>query len=95
MVRFHGMCVSLLCRRHANAKWLQKVMKDECFHDFLARSDITWQFNLSRSPWWGGQFERLIGLVKQALQKSISRGSLNWRELCEIITDVEVGYELC
>ena len=70
---------------------MPKVMRDECFHDFLARSDITWQFNLSRAPWWGGQFERLIGLVKQALQTSISLGSLNWRELSEIITDVEVA----
>ena len=73
------------------AKWLQKVMKDECFLDFHARSDITWQFNLSQAPWWGGQFERLIGLVKQALQKSVSRGSLIWRELSKIITDVEVA----
>ena len=61
------------------------------FHKFLARSDITWQFNLSRAPWWGSQFECLIGLVKQALQKSISRGSLNWWEFSEIITDIEVA----
>ena len=27
----------------------------------------TWKFNVPRSPWWGGWFERLIGSVKLAL----------------------------
>ena len=27
-------------------------------------------FNLNRFPWWGGQFERMIGLVKAALNKT-------------------------
>ena len=36
------------------AKWLQKVPKYEQFHKFLADSNIKWQFNLSRAPWWGG-----------------------------------------
>lgn len=25
---------------------------------------VKWQFNLSRAPWWGGQFERIIGIIK-------------------------------
>ncbi len=48
------------------ANWLPKVMKDEKFSDFLAKNNIQWQFNLSHAPWWGGQFERLVGLVKRA-----------------------------
>ena len=28
------------------------------------------RFNLSRAPWWGGQFERLIGLFKRAFYKA-------------------------
>jgi hypothetical protein len=50
----------------AAAKWLAKVQRDESFNDFLSEHSITWQFNLSRAPWWGGQFERLIGLMKSA-----------------------------
>ena len=23
-----------------------------------------WKFNLAKAPWWGGQFERMIGLNK-------------------------------
>ena len=65
-------------------------MDDEGFNDFLARMSITWQFNLSRAPWWGGQYERLIGVVKQALYKTIGNGLLSWTELENIILDVEV-----
>lgn len=72
----------------AAAKWLQKVQKDEQFHKFLADSSIKWQFNLSRAPWWGGQFERLIGLFKSA---SIGNAMLRWAELEEVVLDVEVA----
>ena len=43
---------------------------DEGLQNLLATKEIHWQFNLTRAPWWGGQFERLIGLVKRALQKN-------------------------
>ena len=51
---------------------------------------IKWQFNLSRAPWWGGQYERFIGIVKQALYKTIGNGLLSWGELEDVILDVEV-----
>ena len=37
----------------------------------------------------GGQFERLVGVVKRALYKSIGRVSLTWNELEEVLLDVE------
>ena len=73
----------------AAANWLRKVMKEEQLHDWLAKHDVKWQFNLSRAPWWGGQFERMVGLVKQALYKTIGNGNLTWNELQEVILDVE------
>lgn len=41
----------------ASANWLKKVSKDEKFNDYLSNHAITWQFNLSHAPWWGGQLE--------------------------------------
>ena len=38
-----------------------------------------------------GQFERLIGLVKGSLYKSIGNGLLSWTELQEVLLDVEVA----
>ena len=66
-------------------------MKQEQFQNFLARQNIIWQFNLSRAPWWGGQFERMVGLVKRALYKSIGRANLRWGELVKVILDVEIA----
>ncbi|KAK3730502.1 hypothetical protein QZH41_015700 [Actinostola sp. cb2023] len=47
-------------------------------------------FNLSRAPWWGGQFERMVRLVKATMNKSIGNGWLRWKELQEVLVDVEV-----
>ena len=46
------------------ARRLRKDMCDEKFNKFLAENEIIWQFNLSHAPWWGRQFERMVGLVK-------------------------------
>ena len=65
------------------AKWIRAVMKDEQLHNYLSTKKIKWQFNLSRAQWWGrgGQFERMIGLVKSALNKTMGNGLLQWNEL--------------
>ena len=47
-------------------------------------------FNLSRAPSWGGQFERLVGVVKTAMRKVIGKGILSWNELSEVLLDVEI-----
>ena len=52
--------------------------------------EITWKFNLSRAPWWGGQFERLIAVVKLAMYKVIGEGFLTWDELAELTLDIEI-----
>ena len=71
------------------AKWLRQLRGDERLQSLLEDYDITWKFNLSRAPWWGGQFERLIGVVKSATYKVIGGGVLTWTELSEVLLDVE------
>ena len=48
--------------------------------EYLIKKEIQWKFNLSRAPWWGGQFERMIGLVKQCLYKTTGRANLSQKE---------------
>jgi len=66
-------------------------MQDERLHDFLAKLNYKWQFNLTKAPWWGGQFERMIGLAKQALNNSIGNGTLTWNELQDVLMDMQVA----
>ena len=72
------------------------VVEDEKLQNWLAQNEIKWQFNLSRAPWGegrggGGQFERMVGLVKQAFYKTVGNGNLKWNELEEIIIDIETA----
>ena len=69
---------------------LDQAVKDENLHNHLEKHNITWKFNLSRAPWWGGHFERLIGVVKKAMHKTIGGATLDWQELTEVILDIEI-----
>jgi len=73
------------------AAWMRQVRNDERLNDYLARHQISWKFNLSRAPWWGGQFERMVGLVKTAMRKTIGNANLTFDELKEYLLDVEVA----
>ena len=72
------------------SKWLEQLRKDEKLRGLMEEYEIKWKFNLSRAPWWGGQFERLIGVVKSAMFKVIGGGHLTWDELSEVMLDIEM-----
>ena len=65
------------------------MCEDEKLQGYLESHDIEWKFNLSSAPWWGGQLERLIGMVKKAMNKVIGGGSLFWNDLTDVLLDVE------
>ena len=71
-------------------KWLDKLRKNQLINDYLAKMNIRWQFNLSRSPWWGGFFERMVGLMKSALTKAVGHANLTYKQLKEVLITVEV-----
>ena len=48
----------------AAAKALRELYTNKEVKNSLTNKGIDWRFNLERAPWWGGFFERLIGLVK-------------------------------
>ena len=53
----------------ATAKWLKDLQQNVDINAMLAKLQVEWIFNLSRTPCWGGFFERMIGLTKNVLQK--------------------------
>ena len=73
----------------ATASWIKKIRKSERLQDHLAREDIRWQFNLSRSPWWGGMYERVIKDLKKTLYKTLRRTTLSFEQLETVIVDIE------
>ena len=71
------------------AKWLTQVIRDEEYNVLLESHDIKWKFNLSRPPWWRGQFERLIDFVKATMYKVIGRATLSSDEPSQVLLDAE------
>ncbi|GBM50664.1 hypothetical protein AVEN_203992-1 [Araneus ventricosus] len=50
---------------------------------------ITCKFIPPAAPWWGGFWERLIGLLKRILRKVLGRTSLNYQEMETVLCDCE------
>ena len=50
--------------------------------------DIKWQFVVERGPWWGGAWERLVGVVKRLLRRSLVQAVLSGEELVTSLTEV-------
>ena len=66
-----------------------RTFKGKGLKRFNAERGIRWRFNLSRAPWWGGMFERLIRSTKRCLKKAIGRRRLTYEELETVLIDVE------
>ena len=73
----------------STATWMKNIRKSERLQDYLARQDINWRFNLSRSPWWGGMYEQLIKDVKKTLHKTLGRTHLTFEQLEAVVIDIE------
>ena len=68
---------------------MQKLANDHTLLSFLQERRITWRFNLEKSPWWGGYYERLVGSIKRCIKKVIGNAKLSFDELGTILTEVE------
>ena len=73
----------------STATWMKNIRKSKRLKDYLARQNINWQFNLSRSPWWGGMYEQLIKDVKKTLHKTLGRTHLTFEQLKAVVIDVK------
>ena len=73
----------------ATASWIKKIRKSKRLQDHLAREDIRWQFNLSRSLWWGGMYKRVIKDLKKTVYKTLLRTTLSFEQLETVIVNIE------
>lgn len=52
-------------------------------------SIIEWKLIPPSAPWWGGFWERLIGIMKRVLRRVLGRSSLNYEEMSTVLCDCE------
>lgn len=55
----------------------------------LGREGIAWKFIPKKAPWFGGYWERLIGLTKASIKKTLGRAHITLLTLQTIIVEVE------
>uniref|UniRef100_A0AC35GUS5 Integrase catalytic domain-containing protein n=1 Tax=Panagrolaimus sp. PS1159 TaxID=55785 RepID=A0AC35GUS5_9BILA len=65
-----------------------KAINDKKTVQYCNDNSIVWDYITERAPWKGGLYERMVGLVKNALKQTIGIQFLNfvdfWTFLCEV-----------
>ena len=76
-------------RADQDLKELWKAIKEPQLLEFFSEKGITWKFIAERAAWWGGFWERMVRSVKTCLKKVLGKASLNFEEMCTVLTEVE------
>ena len=71
------------------ADYIKSLLNDPAIREYMREHQINWSFNPKRAPWWGGFFERLIGLTKIAIQKTLRRSRITMDQLVTLVTEIE------
>ena len=67
----------------------RNVLTNETLNEFTSNQGIRWRFIVELAPWMGGFYERLVGLTKRALRKTIGTRYLTQRQLATVLTEVK------
>ena len=67
----------------------REIILDERTQNYSTMQGVTWRFITERAPWRGATYERLIGLVKACLKRTIGRRLLSIEELTTMLVEVE------
>ncbi|XP_055947010.1 uncharacterized protein LOC129980655 [Argiope bruennichi] len=79
---------------HATNKeliFLWNTLTSTKVQQFYAHNGIKWKFIAPRAAWWGGWWERLIGLTKRCLRKSLGRSLLDEEALTTVLVGIEAS----
>jgi hypothetical protein len=73
----------------AGAESIQTLCKNEKVNNYLANRHVEWTFIPKRAPWFGGFYERLIGVTKSTLKKILGNTLVSLDELLTLVVEVE------
>lgn len=58
--------------------------------EYSAAERIDWRFNPPTAAWWGGWWERLIGVIKGILRRVLGKACLTYEEMVTVLCDCEI-----
>ena len=65
------------------------LFKQAEVQQFLTKRNIHWRFNLEKSPWQGGFYERMVRTVKRSLRTVLESARVSYEELQTLLTETE------
>jgi len=73
----------------AAAKEVEQLINSDALGESLCTLGVRWKFIPKRAPWYGGFWERLIGLTKTTLRKVLGRAFVTLPALQTLIVEIE------
>ena len=73
------------------AKELKQLYRNPQVRNYMSTKNIKWLFIPKHAPWWGGFYERLIGLTKKSIQVVLGQRFVTFSELATILCEVETA----
>ncbi|XP_071160738.1 uncharacterized protein [Mytilus edulis] len=73
----------------ASAKKIEFLTKSPLLNEQLNSYGTVWKFIPKSAPWYGGWWERLIGLTKNCIKTVLGKAFVSLRVLETIVTEVE------
>ncbi|XP_045025116.1 uncharacterized protein LOC123469835 [Daphnia magna] len=71
------------------AKTFQKIFRDPLILRQLSDQQVEWRFIPKRAPWYGGFWERLVGITKESLAKILERSKPTFNAFRALVADAE------
>ncbi|XP_072400786.1 uncharacterized protein [Diabrotica undecimpunctata] len=78
----------VLCRRYTG-KHLASCLDWDVTTREMSVQHIRWHFNPPTAAWWGGFWERFIGVMKHLMRKTLGRASLDYETLLTLLCECE------
>lgn len=66
-----------------------KLTADVLTSEYCIQNKLRWRFIPELAPWFGGFYERLIGLVKHSMKRTLDKHLINHNQLCTAIKELE------
>ncbi|XP_076384686.1 uncharacterized protein LOC143263817 [Megalopta genalis] len=82
-------------RRHISRRGRPRIIYSDNGTNFeevarvAATKQIEWKFNPPTAAWWGGFWERLIGILKRLLRRTLRKSCLTYEEMLTTLLDCE------
>lgn len=83
---------SMWCDRGTNLVGTKNALNKLDWEKIIAAAaelKIEWNLNPPKAPWWGGWWEKLVGVVKSVLKRSLGKAYLHYEEMMTILCDIE------